>query len=1059
MQQGMLYHSLRGVGAGVDIEQVIVALAEPIDPPALERAWERVVARHDILRTGFPTPDTAAPIQEVHHVVHLPWMRQDWRGMNAADRPARLEAYLAEDRRRGFDLAVPPLLRVALFRTGLEDYQMVLTFHHLLLDARALRVVLQEVFSIYEVLREGHEPVLPAPVSYRGYIAWLRQQDAGAAEAFWRGHLAGFRLATPLPAAGPAPAAAPSAVPAEQELTLPADFTERCRALARESEITLNTLLQGAWALLLGRYSGQDDVVFGAVRAGRHVPVEGAADLVGLLINTVPLRVHLPGDARVRTWLQELRRTWTEQRVGEQASLVEIQGWSAVPRGQPLFETIFNFQDPAWDAALQSRGGSWSARRFGIRSHPGYPLAVDASGGAALRINLIYDRARFDADGIGRLLGHFRTLLEGLVDRPDGLLREISLVSAAERRQLLEEWGRAPAVFPDLRPVPALFEAQARRTPGALALADRNGETTYGRLHAQAEVIARRLRKLGVGRDVPVGVFLERGAAMVAALLGVWKAGGAYVPLDPEYPADRVAFMLRDARAPVVLTSQRLAGRLSGTSAQILIVDALPAKSGGRVAAGPGPEPDDLAYVIYTSGSTGVPKGVAVTHRNLSNLVAWHRHTYEVTSADRASQLASPSFDAAVWELWPYLSGGASVHFPDEDTRLSPPRLVRWLDDERITLGFLPTPLAEAVLAETWPRTMALRALLTGGDQLHRRPGKKLPTPLVNHYGPTESTVVATAVVVEAAETDGRTPPIGRPIANTELYVLDAQLQPVPAGVAGELYIGGAGLARGYLHRPELTAEKFVPHPFDPAPGARLYRTGDGVRWRADGQLEFLGRLDAQVKLRGHRIELGEIEAALATHPGVQQCAVVLHTAADGEKRLVAYHVAATPTGPAAEELRHHLQQKLPEAMIPAAFVSRAGLPLTPNGKVDRAALAALAPPAPAVQAGEPPQTPLEETLAAIWCDLLGLPAVGRDDNFFSLGGHSLLAAQTVARMRAACGSELKIHALFAHPTIADLARLVSRVGPPSRSALPAIRRREPKPATLSPAPVGALCP
>jgi amino acid adenylation domain-containing protein len=517
---------------------------------------------------------------------------------------------------------------------------------------------------------------------------------------------------------------------------------------------------------------------------------------------------------------------------------------------------------------------------------------------------------------------------------------------------------------------------------------------------------------------------MERTVESVIGMLGVSKAGGAYVPLDPSYPKERLAFMLADARAQVLITVERFARDLPEHAARVVCLDADAeaisledsANLAGDVLA------DNLAYVIYTSGSTGRPKGVQISHAALLNLVGWHRHAFEITAADKATHLAGVGFDASVWELWPYLTAGASLHLLDDETRTSPERLVDYLSTRGITVSFLPTPLAESVLALDWPETASLRLMLTGGDKLHRHPSGAKPFALVNNYGPTENAVVATSGPVPCGEDMTASPSIGRPISNVEVYLLDTHGHPVATGTPGELYIGGAGLTRGYLNRPAQTAEKLVPHPFSVEPGARLYRTGDLARHLPDGRIEFLGRLDQQVKIRGFRIELEEIESVLAAHPALREAAVLAREDTPGDRRLVAYVVATREPTPPAEELRSHLKEKLPDYMVPSAFLFLSALPLTANGKIDRRAL-------PVPDSGRPqrvaPRTPVEEVLAKIWCEVLALDRVGAGENFFELGGHSLLLAQVASRVRESLQLELPLRTLLESPTVSGLAETI----------------------------------
>lgn len=582
--------------------------------------------------------------------------------------------------------------------------------------------------------------------------------------------------------------------------------------------------------------------------------------------------------------------------------------------------------------------------------------------------------------------------------------------------------------------IPQLVEAQAAVRPYDVAVADSEKQLTYQALNQRANQLAHHLRAQGIGPDTLVAVCVERSVDMVVALLGVLKAGGAYLPLDPSYPPERLTYILQDAQAAALVTRQSLAARFATPTPRIVRMDTDAAIL--RDASDTDPAPlvtaAHLAYVIYTSGSTGQPKGVEITHESLLNLIHWHQSAFAVTPSDRATQLASPSFDAAVWELWPYLTIGASVYLPDEDTRSAPVALREWLVAHGITISFVPTALAEELLRLQWPRATALRFLLTGADTLQHYPSPDLPFALVNNYGPTECTVVATSGrVPPAAASDhvADSPSIGRPIANTHVYILDEHLQQVPLGTPGELYIGGAGLARGYLNRPELTAERFIPHPFSNEPGARLYRTGDVIRYRPDGEITFLGRADYQVKIRGYRVEPDEIVAVLNEHPAVRASVVVAQEDATGEKRLIAYMVPMPDAYLTVSDLHNHLGARLPDYMIPAIFIPLDTLPITPNGKVDRAAL-----PAPDEgislrdMAPTAPSTAIEERLVEIVATTLGLTQVGVDDNFFLLGGHSLLGTQVIARIADTFGVELSLHTMFEVPTIAELSLEVERL-------------------------------
>jgi amino acid adenylation domain-containing protein len=576
--------------------------------------------------------------------------------------------------------------------------------------------------------------------------------------------------------------------------------------------------------------------------------------------------------------------------------------------------------------------------------------------------------------------------------------------------------------------VPQLVSTQAAARPEHIALHSNGEALTYGELEVRSDQVADQLRLLGVGPEVVVGLCLDRSIGLPVAALGILKAGGAYLPLDPAHPSDRLAFMLRDAQAQILVTDADLAQRFPAGGCQV--VELAPGnRSTARQAARARVDEalaQHLAYVIYTSGTTGCPKGVEITHASLSNLVSWHRRAFGVTWTDRASQLAGLSFDAAGWELWPYLTAGASVHLADDETRRSPELVRDWLVAQEITISFAPTPLAERMLTLEWPHSTALRVMLTGGDRLHRYPPPGLPFQVVNNYGPTECTVVATSGVLQPEEHRDVLPPIGWPIANTQVYILDDQQQPVAPGLAGHLYIGGAGLARGYRNDPALTVERFVPDRFSAAPDARLYRTGDLARFLPDGQLAFLGRADRQVKIRGYRIEPDEISALLNTHPMIEESLVVAREDTPGDKQLIAYVVPAVDSTPSCKVLREFLQAQLPDYMLPAFFVFLRSLPLTPNGKLDRVALPA--PDASNSQTFVAPRTVMEQRLCGILKSLLNLERVGVEDNFFQMGGHSLLGAQVIVRVRDVFGVDLSLRDLFEHPNVGAMSAVIERV-------------------------------
>lgn len=913
LQQGILFHTLYAPGSGVYVEQFSFTLEAGTNVPALRQAWQQVVERHTILRTSFHWQDLDRPLQVVHQRADLPVEEQDWRRMSAEERSERLKAYLKADRERGFELSEAPLMRLSFIRLSDDACQFSVSFHHILLDGWSVVQVFKEALVFYEACCFGERADLGQTRPYGDYIAWSQQQDLSLAEDYWRRTLAGY--------SGPPPFWVDRATSGfggqegyeEQETRLSETTTTSLRTLARENQLTVNTVIQGAWALLLSCYSGQEDVVFGATVSGRPPALKGVETMVGLFVNTLPVRVNVVPERRLLPWLKELQTQQFEARHYDYSPLVQIQSWSTVPRGTPMFESILGFENYPLNGLPPGDRKSDDAAPVTLFEMTNYPLSLIIVPLERLWVRFLYARPRFDPGTITRMLGHLETLLEGMVSNTQACLWELPILTSAERQQLVAEWNGTRAVYPAGTCIHELVQSRVERLSGALAVVCGDQSLTYLRLNQRANQLAHFLQECGVGPEVLVAVCLERSVEMVVALLAILKAGGAYIPLDPAYPRERLTFMVEDSQAQAVITCQKLVERLPQTGPRQILLDtnweAIASSSEENAVSEAGP--NNLAYVIYTSGSTGTPRGVEIQHSSLMNLVTWHQLVYDVTPTDRATLLSGPSFDASVWELWPYLGAGASVHVPDAATRDSSSELPRWLAAAGITLCFLPTPLAESVFEESWPTGLRLRTLLTGGDKLHRVPRKTLPFTLSNHYGPTENTVVTTwAVVKDAAEREAP-PPIGRPVSNVQLFVLDPHLQLVPIGAPGELCIGGKGLARGYLNCPDLTATKFLPNPFTDEPGARLYKTGDWVRYLADGNIEFLGRLDGQVKIRGFRIEPGEVEAVLSQHPAVRDSAVVAREDVPGEKRLVAYLVPSREQVPASEPNEELIRQWL----------------------------------------------------------------------------------------------------------------------------------------------------
>ena len=1004
MQQGILFHSLSEPDSGVYTTQFVCELIGELDQAAFEAAWQTVVQRHQSLRADFAWDVWAEPVQVVRRSVEVKLHGEDWTAI--AGHP--LEEYLQHDRERGFDFKRAPLMRLALFKRSHEEYVFVFSHHHLLLDGWSLAIVLQEVFAVYDG-KQGLKESRP----FSDYVAWLGQQDQVAAESFWRKTLKGFTEPTALGIENTHAEQGYS----EASLYLSETLTESLQAFARRHQLTLSTVLYGAWSILLSRYSGERDIVFGVTSSGRPPELSGSETMVGLFINTLPLRVNVPACQPLVPWLQELQEQLVELRQYEYSALAQVQEWSDVPRGRALFESIFVFENYPVDSSLAERDFSRKGAKTQTKpsgnaaalcafaplrekyfleitnarsiEQTNYPLTIAADPGARLALVAGYKTDRFDAASISRMLGHLEILLAGMI--ASQRLSDLSLLNAAEREMVLREWNETHVEFPSLT-LHELFERQAAKTPDAVALIFEDERLSYRELNGRADALAHYLRGLGLKR---VGICLERGIDMIICLLGILKAGAAYMPLDPEYPRERLAYMLANAQPELVLTSYP----------QITQIKSVPSAE----------SVDDLAYVIYTSGSTGQPKGVMVSHRAVSNHMQWIAREFPLDQSDRMLFKYSISFDPAIEEIFHPLISGASLVIVPSDRQYDTRYLVDVIREQQVTaIDVVPTMLKALLDDERIKECRSLRRVLSGGEvlsvELKDRVYARLPeVELVNVYGPTEAAITTT---YHRCEADERTVSIGKPVANARVYVLDQNLEPAPVGVPGELHIGGTVLAWGYLNQPSLTAEKFIPDPFTGEVGARLYKSGDWGRYSANGDLEYLGRFDGQVKLRGFRIELSEIEARLRNHTAVKDAAVIMR-----DKRLIAYVVADSE----ADELRAYLKGELPEYMLPSAVVLLDALPLSGSGKVDVRLL-----PVPEEKAAYvEPRTPVEQELAGIWQAVLGVERVGVTDNFFELGGDSIVSIQIVARARDA-GLLITPKQVLSHASILELANVTT---------------------------------
>ncbi|ABX04518.1 MAG TPA: non-ribosomal peptide synthase [Herpetosiphon sp.] len=1023
LQQGLLFHSLYDPDSGAYFEQFTCQLRGILQLDAFRRAWQHVLERHAALRTVFVWEDLAEPLQVVYRAVQLPLDYHDWRELDPQTHTAQLEAYFQTERQRGFDLSQAPLLRASLIQLSDDCYQFVWCNHHLLLDGWSMALLLKEAFSYYSAFCEGRALRLAQTRPYRDYIAWLQKQDQAKAEQFWRANLSPISAPTPLVIERPNYALLGPEQPCEQRIVLDLAATETLQIMARQHKLTINTILQGAWALLLGRYSGERTIVFGSPVSSRPAQLAGSNAMVGLFINTIPVCITIKPQAAVSEWLQALQQQQVEAQQYHYTGLNQLQTWSAVPRGIPLFESILVFENYPLAAWQQSGNATLQLQDVRFIEQTNYPLSIEAVLAPNLVIQVFYDQRRFEPATITRLLEHLQNLLLSFATAPQARLASIDLLTAAERQVMLRDWNTTNVPLPSSIYLHKIVAAHAQATPDAVALRFGQQHLSYGELNRRANQLAAYLRAQGVPPGSLVGLCVERSLELVLGILAILKAGAAYVPLDPRYPLERLHYMLNDSQAQVLLTQHSLSQQIRTEQQRVIYLD----HDWPTIAQYPSFElavplwPESLVYLIYTSGSTGRPKAVPITHRGLANLAYAQIQAFELDAQQRILQFASLSFDASIFEIVMALWSGATLVLADQETLLPGPSLIELLQQQAITHITVP-PSALKVLPEA--ELPALSTVIVAGEacpaELVARWG--LDRRFFNAYGPTEATVWSSLAL---CDDPNQKPSIGRPIANTQLYILDQYLQPVPVGIAGELYIAGPGLAWGYLNRPELTAQMFVPNPFSAEPGQRLYRSGDLACFLPDGSINHLGRVDHQVKIRGFRIETGEIEQCLCEHPLVHEAVAIARDEPNGQKRLVAYVVATPDNQPSSAELRTFLQTRLPEHMLPAVFVLLASLPLTPNGKLDRHALPAPKTTRHAEQAlFDAPQTANQQILAEIWADVLGLAQVGIHDNFFELGGDSIICIQIVARANQA-GLRLTPKQVFEQRTIANLATVV----------------------------------
>ncbi|MGG3494414.1 amino acid adenylation domain-containing protein [Peribacillus simplex] len=1031
LQKGILFHTLYDQDDDHSfsyIVQVDFILGGRLDVAAFEKAWEYIIHRHEILRSVFVWEEVEKPLQAVYQRLPFTIRREDWSALPCGEREKKLQQFLNADRRQGFSLDEAPLMRITAIKEAEEETRIIWTHHHILLDGWSVSLVFSEVMEVYFKMIKGEAFDLPKSLPYKKYIQWINKQDRSKAEKFWTVELKGFHAPTPLMMERNDQGQEKGY--GESVYRLSEELTETMQEWVRNSQLTLNTLVQGAWAYLMSRYSGESDIVFGVTSSGRPAELVGAEKMVGLFINTLPTRIRVTDDHSLVDWLRKIQMKELERRQYEYNSLVDIQGWSEVPRSSDLFHTLYVFENYPIQGERKS-----DLRVLEVQSaeQTNYPLTLIAMPGKQLTLKLMYDRHHFDEETIHRIQGHLSQTLIQMTKSSDPNLSEITYLTMEERTQLLEKWNDTQVEYSCESMIHALFERQVEKTPEAIAVMYENEQLTYRELNERANQLAHYLQKQGVGPESLVGVYMDRSPQMMIGLLGILKSGGAYVPLDPTYPEKRLRYILEDARIEVLVTQERL--EKIGISEQIEIIcmdqDRIAIEQEEPTACTSSVTGKNLAYVMYTSGSTGKPKGVMIEHHSVINYLEWMQHQYPLSERDVVLQKTPISFDVSVWELFWGISVGACVSFLPPGGEKDPSIMAEVIENHRVTIvQFVPSMLSVFIdhfnQIELKRKCSSVRHVFSGGEELS--PGlvrrfqqhwdESGQVKLTNFYGPTEATIYVNAYDCQSNQ---EFVSIGNPIQNIQLYVFDQNQRLQSVGIEGELYIGGAGLARGYLNRPDLTAERFVPHPFQF--GERLYRTGDLVRYLTDGNLKFIGRMDHQVKVRGFRIELGEIEATLERHTSIKEAVVIIREDRPGDQRLVAYVISDGNI----QKWREYLQNQLPNHMVPAHLVELDYFPLTPNGKIDRKAL-----PEPE---GQPmgafnvlPRTPSEELIAAVWSQVLGIENIGNQDSFFERGGHSLLATQIVSRLQEAFQIKIPLRELFKYDTVEALAKRLDQL-------------------------------
>lgn len=1026
MQAGMLFTYLLSEGAaergGFDIEQLHIKLSETLDAKTLARAFTFVARRHPILSTGFIWEGVEAPQQAAVDGVSVTVETLDWQGAAEEELPGLRAEFLARDRKRSFDLRRPPLMRATLCLRNTRECELFWTFHHILLDGRSFAQVLLEVFAAYDALTHGRTPSLaPTPRPYSDYVSWLGTQNKSESLSFFKGILRGKSAPTPLPLAEAAARPLPRHGAHTCSRYLPEGLVHELRRFAGEQRTTVAGLVQAAWSIVLSRLTGDMDVVFGMVRSARRSGLGGEAEnMLGLFINSLPVRLVIDEQQSVSDFVYQARAQSVAMRAHDQVALVDIQQQSEMPRGSALFETLVMYENRELNRTLRTQDARWQNRFCELHEQPSIPLTLIVVDDERFEIRVVTDKKRY-RDGVGERIGaYLASALESLLTA--ARVADVNVLPEAERQRLLFEWNDTQHPFSSQARIHELFEARVHEQPDAVALEMEGKKLSYRELETRANRIANVLRARGAKPKQFVAVCLSRSLDLVATLIAVAKSGAAYLPIDAEYPVDRIAFMLEDSETQLVITEHAFADRFSQP---VLLIDSEEFAHASAERPQPTAAVTDPCYAIYTSGSTGKPKGVVLAHSAVINTFEWVSRTFDVKPGDRLLFVTSPCFDLSVYDTFGALGAGATVVIASTQGMREPRTFVESIVSQQITI-WDSAPAALQRLTPFFPKNggLHLRLCMLSGDYipltLPDDVRRAFPAARVMSLGgATEAAIWSNWYPIGAIDPRWTSIPYGRPIQNAHYHVLDKQLRPAPIGVPGDLYIGGTCLAEGYLKRPELTAERFIRDPFRPS--GRLYMTGDLARYFDDGVLEFLGRADFQVKIRGYRVELGEVEAAIKAIAGVREVLCAAYTDASGQKAMVAYVVPQSGVQLEEHDIQKPLAAKLPDFMVPSQFMLLDAMPVSANGKVDRKAL-----PSPTQRALTTeyvaPRTDLERKLVAIWEDLLQRERIGVTDSFFAHGGQSLLAVMLVSRIERELGVRIPLSRVLERPTIEALA-------------------------------------